>query len=196
MRCSTNLDLAPGRGTASGKTTRHSGMAFLAKLAFTGVALTYSYVALGAEPSTTDVKALEQRAIALADDFVKTLYSKDAERALTYLNEDTAISVDPTGPSQKGPGALARIVKMSKTGSPIKVTLERSYALGGPQQIMVIQRRNDASSLGGKSFSGNNGAIYLIDPKTWKIKYFSDVAIEPPPANMPPPPPGFLEDKK
>lgn len=156
-----------------------------AKLAFAGTALALPHYAQAAEPAATDVPALERRAIAVADKFITTLYSKDAERALTYLTQNAPVTTNPARVGERGPGALSKVVEFAKSGN-VEVTLDHTYALGGPSGIIVVQRRLDTAKIGGKTSSGKIGAIYLIDPVSWKIKYFSDVMITPPAAGMPP----------
>jgi limonene-1,2-epoxide hydrolase len=134
-----------------------------------------------AEPTASGVNEDENRAIALINEWIAALLAKDAEKAASYLAENCQYRDDPFQTTLKQGRAQALVdIKMLLRGL-TGMKIESAYTVSGDKDTLVLVRRLDTFTLGGKQVSTPMGAYFRI--QNGKILEWVDTPLkELPPA--------------
>lgn len=127
------------------------------------------------EPSSVKLNVHERAAIQLVRDFTNALENKDAERVVSYVEDNVAVHVDQSRRSQ-GKEALQESLNTLMLIINRIETLH-IHAIGGPKEVMVIVQRVDDVTINKKDLSLSVGAFYRINAKTNKIKEWVEAPL-------------------
>ena len=125
----------------------------------------------------------EQQAIALINSWVAALVAKDAEKAVSLMDEECQYRDDPFQKELKK-GRAVLLEDLNKLlGGLVSMKIEGAYAVGSHKNdVLVLVRRLDVFNLFGKQISMPMGAYYRV--RNGKILEWLDTPL----ADMPPPP--------
>lgn len=138
-------------------------------------------LAAGQAPGTSEH---EKQAIKIVNEFMAAKIAGDPVKAASYMTEDVELRVNVSKPAVKGRDTALELLK-GMTGNilnwtvpkRIKQVIEATFALGGTDAVMVIQRRIDDFEIDGKAVSYPIGAMYRIRVKDWKIEEWVDLPL-------------------
>jgi limonene-1,2-epoxide hydrolase len=124
----------------------------------------------------------EQRAIGVVKDWASAMNNKDEDKALSYVDDHIQYRDDPFQTSLKsGTAQLQKDLAVMLRGLS-SMTIVTAYAVGSEHDTLVLVKRVDEFSLGGKKITTPMGAYFRV--KDGKILEWLDTPLK----QMPPPP--------
>ncbi|PNG24384.1 nuclear transport factor 2 family protein [Methylocella silvestris] len=138
-----------------------------------------------AEQPISGSGAKEQQAITLINGWVAALVAKDADKAVSLMDEDVQYRDDPFQTElKKGRMQFTKDLKMLLRGL-TGMKIETASAVAGTKDdVLVLAKRTDEFNLGGKSISVQIGAYYRV--RNGKIYEWLDTPL----VELPKPPGG------
>jgi limonene-1,2-epoxide hydrolase len=141
-------------------------------------------VSLGAHAQTSSASGMtvdEKQAISIVQQWTAALTSKDADKALSFMDEHIQYRDDPFQTTLKtGRDQLAHDLSTLLKGLK-SMSIVSAYAVTGEHEQLVLVKRIDEFSLNGKSIQTPIGAYFRI--KDGRILEWLDTPLKP----LPPP---------
>jgi limonene-1,2-epoxide hydrolase len=130
----------------------------------------------------------ERVAIQVVRDWTAAFAARDAAKVKSYMADDAEFRLDPTEHKlSRGHEALQKTLDMILPAIGGIKTL-RIYAIGGPNEVLVISDRIDDFNMGGKKLTVPVGGFFRVNPNTRKIEEWLDAPLIH--VDLPAPPPG------
>lgn len=135
---------------------------------------------------TAGTNQYERTAIQVVLDWTAAFAAKDAAKVKSYMDAKAQFRLDPSERKlSEGQEALQKTLDMILPAISGIKTL-RIYAIGGPQEVLVVSERIDDFNMGGKVIAVPIGGFFRVNPQTRKIEEWLDAPLIK--LDLPPPP--------
>ena len=135
---------------------------------------------------TAGTNQYERTAIQLVLDWTAAFAARDAAKVKSYMADNAQFRLDPSERTlSQGQEALQKTLDMILPAISGIKTL-RIYAIGGPQEVLVVSERIDDFNMGGKVMAVPIGGFFRVNPQTRKIEEWLDAPLIK--LDLPPPP--------